>query len=133
MERKELFRAMCALGIAGVGTVLFGSILSSCGSTASITATIVNHTITIPLASLADTDLTFVHPEEFPYSIAVEKQSDGYRALLLRCTRADNPVNYSGVGFTCPIDGSTFDLNGEVTRGPASFPLKRLETEIQEE
>lgn len=54
----------------------------------------------------------------------------GFSALSLVCTHLGCTVESQLDGFTCPCHGSRFDLQGSVTRGPASKPLNSLRTGI---
>ncbi len=55
---------------------------------------------------------------------------DGFAALSLVCTHLGCTVEESGDGFACPCHGSHYDAAGNVTRGPAPLPLRRLRTEV---
>ena len=75
--------------------------------------------------------MQIVRAKEYPYSIAVRKETDGnFIALLMRCTHADNPLTNIGNGFNCSLHGSVFDKDGTVKKGPAANPLKNFSTEI---
>jgi Rieske Fe-S protein len=54
----------------------------------------------------------------------------GFQALSLACTHLGCSVNLSGQGFACPCHNSHYDLNGNVTQGPATKPLQRLEVKV---
>lgn len=47
-------------------------------------------------------------------------------ALDLTCTHLGCTVKGDAEGFGCPCHGSRFTSAGEVTRGPAAEPLRRL-------
>jgi cytochrome b6-f complex iron-sulfur subunit len=54
----------------------------------------------------------------------------GFTALSLVCTHLGCTVESQPDGFTCPCHGSRFDLQGNVTHGPASKPLTALRVVI---
>lgn len=54
----------------------------------------------------------------------------GFSALSLVCTHLGCTVESKTDGFACPCHGSRFDLQGNVTRGPAGKPLNPLRTAI---
>jgi cytochrome b6-f complex iron-sulfur subunit len=54
----------------------------------------------------------------------------GFTALSLLCTHLGCTVESKPDGFACPCHGSRFDLQGNVTRGPAGKPLNSLRTGI---
>jgi Rieske Fe-S protein len=52
---------------------------------------------------------------------------EGFHALSAVCTHLGCTVNHEeGHGFACPCHGSRFDEAGQVTRGPAAWPLPRF-------
>ena len=54
--------------------------------------------------------------------------SNGISVLSSRCTHLGCKINeYSNNQLLCPCHGSTFDLNGNATKGPAIKPLKRID------
>jgi len=75
-------------------------------------------------------------PEEFPpdsvtlladHRVFVFRDAGGFHAISAVCTHLGCNVNHhEGDGFTCPCHGSTYDERGEVTRGPAAWPLPRF-------
>jgi Rieske Fe-S protein len=95
---------------------------------------IVNNQVQIPLSLFETSTLQVVSPRKFPYEIAVQKNEDQiFSSLLLRCTHMDNQVTPGKQGFFCTLHGSSFDLKGQVTGGPAERSLKSLRTEIQQQ
>jgi Rieske Fe-S protein len=54
-------------------------------------------------------------------------------ALDDRCTHLGCPQkwNADGKAFECPCHGSVFDMEGNVTRGPATRPLLRLHVRLE--
>ena len=75
-------------------------------------------------------------PEDFPLDTAtlladhrvfVFRTAEGFHAISAVCTHLGCNVDHEDAhGFTCPCHGSTYDLGGEVTRGPAAWPLPRF-------
>ena len=61
--------------------------------------------------------------------IALVRSNDDIYALSLVCTHLGCTVKVSDEQFCCPCHGSVFDRRGEVLRGPADRPLRRLSTE----
>jgi cytochrome b6-f complex iron-sulfur subunit len=54
----------------------------------------------------------------------VIRESSGFAALSLTCTHLGCTIRSSDIGFECPCHGSQYDSFGEVTGGPAPFPLE---------
>lgn len=72
------------------------------------------------------------HPNDFALgsarifeqeNVTVFRDDQGIFAISTLCTHLGCVVQRSEEGFQCPCHGSKFDLNGEVTRGPAPKPL----------
>jgi menaquinol-cytochrome c reductase iron-sulfur subunit len=74
-------------------------------------------------------------PDEFPpdsvtllpeHRVFVFHTAEGFHALSAVCTHLGCNVRHEeGQGFACPCHGSRFDEAGNVTRGPAAWPLPR--------
>ena len=63
--------------------------------------------------------------------IAVIRRNEDIYALDLTCTHLGCTVNATSRGFVCPCHGSMFTASGDVVKGPASRPLKRLAVKEQ--
>jgi cytochrome b6-f complex iron-sulfur subunit len=53
----------------------------------------------------------------------VEVSHGRVRCMTAICTHLGCTVNAVDIGFRCPCHGSTYDLNGRNTGGPAPLPL----------
>lgn len=62
------------------------------------------------------------------FVIVAQPTSGTFVAFQGSCTHACCAINFTGNGFTCPCHGSTFDLTGQVTSGPAPTALQMLST-----
>ena len=62
-----------------------------------------------------------------------QAESGEYRAFDATCTHLGCQVRPTGSGMTCPCHGSSYDLHGEVVRGPAQKSLQRYDTEVRPE
>lgn len=89
-------------------------------------------TIKVPLSSFIDKNkVLIVRNEQTVFDILLVKISDtNYNALLMQCTHQDNPLTATKSGLFCSAHGSTFDLQGNVTKEPALSPLKKFKTEV---
>jgi nitrite reductase/ring-hydroxylating ferredoxin subunit len=63
----------------------------------------------------------------------VLSSSDGFKAFSLECPHLGCLVEPREDGFYCPCHGSTFELDGMVTKGPASDPLTELKLRVTDE
>ncbi len=55
---------------------------------------------------------------------------NGFSALSLVCTHLGCTLEDHADGFICPCHGSRFDAQGQVLRGPAQKPLRKLRVEV---
>lgn len=82
----------------------------------------------LPALSVPEADVpvrgALVLPDEH---IAIVNDGASLCALDLRCTHLGCTVKGTPEGFACPCHGSRFTSTGEVTRGPAPRPLRRLQ------
>jgi nitrite reductase/ring-hydroxylating ferredoxin subunit len=129
MERREFLKASCSYCLAA-STGLIVTSLSSCTAPPMLDAAVIDNRITVPHSAFARSDYQILRPSGLLFDIGLHRESDGtFRALLLQCTHASTQLTPTGDGYTCPAHGSTFDVEGRVTRGPAQLPLRELPTE----
>lgn len=125
MERREFLKTSCLVCL-GVQATLATSLFTGCSSLPVYRTSVADHEITVPKSVVAEGDFHLIHADNVEYQIALQRRDGRFSAILLRCTHAENPVTYTGHGFSCSLHGSMFDSNGAVTRGPASLPLENL-------
>ena len=58
--------------------------------------------------------------------IALVRKNQDIYAINLTCTHLGCTVNSTTKGFACPCHGSVFTTSGDVVKGPADWPLKKL-------
>jgi Rieske Fe-S protein len=67
-------------------------------------------------------------------NVVVARDANGVYAMSAVCTHAgcllDDSSPQIAAGLSCPCHGSTFDGNGNVTRGPARTPLQHYAVTI---
>lgn len=130
MERRKFLKQSCTFCLAAGAGLVIGS-FSSCSTLPLYQTSIINNKVSVPLALFAQSGLQIIQPKNSYYNIALKKEENGtFTALLLKCTHADNQLNATGNGFKCNLHGSTFDQEGQVTKGPAQRALKQYPTEI---
>ncbi len=67
----------------------------------------------------------------FQGDFIIINNNDEIAVLSSRCTHLGCKINeYSNNQLLCPCHGSTFDLSGNPTKGPATRPLDKMEFEI---
>jgi Rieske Fe-S protein len=132
--RREFIKDGCraCAGASLVGLVM--TQLSACSSLPVYKTNLAAKKVEVPLTSFAESNLVIVRDMQTPFDILVVKKSPAeYNALYLKCTHRENPVSATKTGLYCPEHGSTFDLDGNVTKEPAPAPLKRFATQLQEQ
>lgn len=133
MKRRDFVKTTCSLCML-LGAGVSVTSLVSCSPTAIFKTDMNNNQVQVPTNLFASSTLQIVRPRDYEYDVALQKLPDGrYTALLLRCTHADNALNYTGTGYYCNLHGSAFDTKGNVTHGPAETPLKSLPTTINQD
>ncbi len=131
--RRNFLKDSCK---ACAGTSVLGLLvtqLSACSSLPVYKTNLSAKSVDVPLASFAESNMVIVRDMQTPFDIVVIKKSaTEYNALYLKCTHRENPVSATKTGLYCPEHGSTFDLDGNVTKEPAPAPLKRFTTTLHE-
>lgn len=131
-SRRNFIKQSCTLcaSIAGMG--ILTSQLSSCTALPMCKGDICKGVISVPIISFTDKNkIVIVRNKQLDYDILLVKLTDDkYEALLMKCTHQDNPLTANQNGLFCSAHGSTFDLNGMVTKEPALNPLKKFKTKV---
>lgn len=131
--RREFLKDTCT---ACLGTAFLGftfSQLTSCSSLPIYKTDLTKKIVEVPLTSFAESNVVIVRDMQVPFDIlAVKKSEQEYNALYMKCTHQENAVTATKTGLYCSSHGSTFDLDGNVTKEPALKPLKRFKTELKE-
>lgn len=89
--------------------------------------------VDVPLTSFLESNLVVVRDLQTPYDILLVKKSEQeYNAIYMKCSHRENAVSATKNGFYCSEHGSTFDLDGNVTKEPAPAPLKKFKTTVKD-
>ena len=136
MERKKFIQKSCGVCLLGMAALLSPGLVfnSSAKNKAYKAVCNLNNEVIIPLSLFADTNLQIVSVKGWDYDMAVHQKEDKtFAVFLLKCTHMDNAIRLSADGFTCSMHGSTYNKEGEVTKGPAEKPLEQYKANILEE
>lgn len=116
-----------ACGMIGLLGVLPVTMLESCMTLPMLRTSSKNNNVIISKAKLAPEKKMFVlRNDDLQYDVLLVKNPDNtYYAMYMQCTHNDNPVQANDKGLFCTAHGSTFDLEGKVTNGPATQALKK--------
>jgi Rieske Fe-S protein len=132
MDRRDFIKNSCVYCIGAMAIGVAVTELASC-TNIPIYKSATNKEIPVPLTSFAQSKIVIVRPDHNEFDILLVKKSDTeYLALLMKCTHRDNPLNATKDGLYCPAHGSRFDLNGDVLQEPATRPLKRYATSLDQ-
>ncbi|MEO5570017.1 MAG: Rieske (2Fe-2S) protein [Bacteroidia bacterium] len=133
-SRREFIKTTCNACMSAIALSVFASQLSGCKTIAITNAPVENNTIKIPVSSFANKKMQIVRSTTLNDDILLIKNSDlQYTALLMLCTHRNNSLTVSESGLYCSAHGSRFDLEGNVTYEPATQPLKKFTTQLQNE
>ncbi|HEY9008328.1 QcrA and Rieske domain-containing protein [Ohtaekwangia sp.] len=131
--RREFLKDTCTtcLGTAFLGFTF--SQLTSCSSLPIYKTNLSQKMVRVPVANFAESNLVIVRDLQVPFDILLVKKSETeYNAVYMKCSHQENPVTATKTGLYCSSHGSTFDLDGNVTKEPALKPLKKFKTQLQE-
>ena len=133
MERRRFVQTVC-VACAAIASGGLPAVLASCAAADVYRGELVGGAIAVPASLLADGKARVIRSDGYPDDIALIRNGSGeFTALVLRCTHADNGLSERGDGFACSLHGSRFDLEGRVTHGPATAPLRKLRTAVSGE
>lgn len=135
MNRTDFFKTtgqcFCALVVAGSASWLAGCAVSQ---SAVYTAAVQQTKVVVPLSLFAENKMQVIKVPGWQYNLLVVQQPDQqYKALLMRCTHRGYQLTAEKNGLHCNQHGSSFNLNGEVTKGPAAEPLKHFPVSIKDQ
>ena len=132
MKRRDFLRSSCisCVGAAALGVSLVE--LSSCSpALPTYKTSFKGNTIDVPVASFGESNLLIIRDMQVEFDILlVRKSAEDYRAIYMKCSHRSNPVSATATGLYCPSHGSTFDLDGNVLKEPATAPLQKFKTQL---
>ncbi len=131
--RREFIKDTCTtcLGTAFLGLTF--SQLTSCSSLPVYKTKLGGKSVEVPLSSFVESNLVIVRDLQMPFDILLVKKSEQeYNAIYMKCSHQENPVTATKSGLYCSSHGSSFDLDGKVTKEPAPKSLTTFETKLNE-
>lgn len=131
-NRREFIKQSCTLCLGVLGVGIISTQLTSCSPLPIYKTASIEKIINVPLNSFnQEVNFLIVRDTNLQFDIALIKKTEtDYNALELRCTHQTNSLTATKTGFLCAAHGSTFDLEGKVTKEPALIPLKKYKTEL---
>jgi cytochrome b6-f complex iron-sulfur subunit len=132
VDRRNFIKSSCTFCLAATGVTAITTLLQSCATMHVFNGTINENSISIPLTELFEKESLIVKAKNTSADIALIKMKTGeWRAVLMLCTHASNPISFYGTSFRCNVHFSEFNLDGIPQNGPAQKPLKILATEMK--
>ena len=126
MQRRDFLRSACQACAALALVPLAAGSLESCASGLAVT----DGLLRVPKSSMGKDGTSVIKAKGAPHPVMVVQRPDGtYTALALNCPHKNGPVKNKGGVLTCDWHGSTFDREGQVTKGPSKAGLKRYPVE----
>jgi nitrite reductase/ring-hydroxylating ferredoxin subunit len=127
---KMTGKASCAMLLAGTAA----GMLESCSAVKVYNTKADNGKVTIALAEFAESNTRIIRVEGLAYDMLVTKKADGtFTALLMKCTHQDFNLTAGRNGLYCGLHGSAFNLDGQVTNGPATGALRKFSVQQQDQ
>lgn len=135
MKRREFIRSSCVSCLTASALGLTLSQLTSCApALPTFKTSFKNNLIKVPAGSFVESNLLIVRDMQVDFDILLVKKSETeYNAIYMKCSHQANAVTATRTGLYCSSHGSAFDLDGNVTREPATAPLQRFKTEVIEQ
>lgn len=133
MERRHFIKSGCKICAGTLIGVSFLTLLDSCVSGKILKIDSEDAIVAINLSEFSkEKPFVTIRVKKLSYDIFVHQKSETeYKAFYMQCTHYDNPVFNNGKEIFCPSHGSKFNFDGQVTKEPATLPLKQLKTEIK--
>jgi Rieske Fe-S protein len=126
--RRKFIKDSCAICLALAGTGSLSFLTAGCASLSVYKTHVEGNKITVPVSEVSpDEKYKIIRPSSMAYDILlVNNGYENYSALLMKCTHVGNPLVAGHNNLVCNFHGSTFDLRGQVTHGPATQPLEKF-------
>lgn len=114
---------------ASLGSAI--NFLEGCQTTSFFNAQVNDKKISVPVSKFSEADTIIIRVKSLEFDVALVKVSaEKFNAFELKCTHASNALFYNGKAFKCPLHGSLFAKDGQVTKGPAQSPLSIFKTVV---
>ncbi len=123
---------MSCAGILGSSALL--SLLNSCAPLPVLKTSSKENRVLVPESSFVENqNVLIVKNSNLEFDILlIRKKDNTYNALYMQCTHQNQPLSATKTGLFCSAHGSAFNLEGEVTVEPATQPLKKFKTQLED-
>jgi cytochrome b6-f complex iron-sulfur subunit len=125
INRRTFIKSSCAACATG----LLSQLTSCAPALPTFRTKIEGKTIDVPITAFETSNVAIVRDNQAEYDILlVKKPGEVFDAIYMKCSHRENPLTATPTGLHCSAHGSSFDLNGQVTKEPATAPLERFPT-----
>ena len=135
MQNRRDFLKQSGTACAAIAGLGFLTSLAGCTAPAAVTASSYDassNKISLPFSSFGTGNKLVVDGPNGDYKVFLVKKSETeITALQLKCTHRGAGVKMEETNLHCPMHGSDFDFDGNVTHGPAKEPLKKFPAVIE--
>ncbi len=133
MHRRQFLLSSCGYCAALASFSVLGALLEGCKPSDLIyKADNIKGVLHIPLEKISDKKQLIIRTSQLDYDLLLVKESETtFHTLLMQCTHRQTALVATSTGLICNQHGSRFDLEGNVTRDPATQPLTHFPTEVE--
>lgn len=131
-SRRQFLSAACALCAAAVLAPATALAAPDAKKKKKPKLALKNGKVLIPVA-LVESRLNSFKVKGMAKELLIVQNQDSYSAYLMRCTHMGVGLNIDGEELVCPAHKSIFDIEGNVTKGPAKKNLTKYEVSVENE
>lgn len=132
LGRRAFLQRSCGWCIAALAAGVTASSLSGCAPLPLYRGKQEKGTITVPMTELGEKKLLLVRTPQSEFDLLLVRDAkDKFHTLLMRCSHQEQPLTATADGLYCASHGSQFDLAGNVQKAPATAPLQKFVTTVE--
>ncbi|HEX8059533.1 MAG TPA: Rieske (2Fe-2S) protein [Cyclobacteriaceae bacterium] len=129
INRRAFIKSSCVACASGL---FLSEMMSSCApALPTFKTAIEGKNISVPITYFETSNVAIVRDNMAEYDILVVKKSEElFDAIYMKCSHRENSLTATATGLHCSAHGSSFNLDGQVTKEPATSPLQKFPTEF---
>ncbi len=131
-SRRDFLKQSCSACamVAGFGFLLSQESCSAPAAAMKVAAS--NGEFSVPLSAFGENKTLRIREASMRNDVLlVRKPNNEVNAFLLKCTHKGGNIKQEQDLLVCTLHGSTFNLDGNVTKSPAKEPLHKFPARIQ--
>lgn len=122
MERRIFLQKSC---LACGSLLLMNAMLSSCSTLPLVQGKTEDQQMFISKMEFAQSNVIIARSNKIDTDILIRKKENSFVALRMMCSHEEQPLTATADQLHCASHGSSFNMEGEVLREPATKPLKK--------